>query len=307
MEQQSEYRIGASEQEDSINNARAMIGWDQEPSVSVEPPKRTMKRHGKKMYEVEESAFVKFSTAFKTELADLDVYALKVFIYIGLSIGYDTGTAFPGVRKIAKETKMDKDTVIKAIAELEQKGFLSVYRRDGNSNIYRPECYFAIGEGVPSHRTVEELSDEEPELSDENTKLSPASRVKHTQQDKQDFKQEDRDTPAAQIFRALENLMGALNTSVPRYVDAWLEKHTVEWIFKAIETAKEKGARSEKYIDKILIGWEANGYPKSRDEQIKERRGNSASTRATPKATDYNDDFMEQLAAKKRRLQEQMG
>jgi DNA replication protein DnaD len=37
---------------------------------------------------------------------------------------------------------------------------------------------------------------------------------------------------------------------------------------EAIEVAKEKGARSEKYVDKVLIGWEANGYPRTREEQV---------------------------------------
>jgi DNA replication protein DnaD len=168
-------------------------GYEDQPSVVVEPPRRRIERRGKQMLEVEEAAFVKFSTEFKAELADLDVYALKVFIYIGLSINFETGTAYPGVRKIAKETNMNKDTVAKAIEELEGKGFLTVLRRDGASNIYKPECYFAIGETVPSGRTPHELSDENdklsedfPELSDENDKLSGASRVKDAQLDKQE-------------------------------------------------------------------------------------------------------------------------
>jgi DnaD/phage-associated family protein len=84
----------------------------------------------------------------------------------------------------------------------------------------------------------------------------------------------DIDKDDAKVFKALEGLMGALNSSVPRYVDTWLEKHSLEWILKAIDDAKVRGARSEKYIDKILINWEANGYPKSREEQIKERKVN---------------------------------
>jgi DnaD/phage-associated family protein len=84
------------------------------------------------------------------------------------------------------------------------------------------------------------------------------------------------DAPDTQIFQALEKLMGALNTSVPRFVDTWLEKHPLEKILEAIEVAKEKGARSEKYVDKVLIGWEANGYPKTREEQVKAAKKSSA-------------------------------
>jgi hypothetical protein len=183
MEQQGDYIT-----KEEIEEGLAMIGkgYEDQPSVVVEPPRRRIERRGKEMLEVEEAAFVKFSTEFKSELADLDVYALKVFIYIGLSINFESGTAYPGVRKIAKETGMNKDTVGKAIEELESKGFLQVRRKDGSSNIYKPECYFAIGETVPSGRTVPELSGAGVKLSDENGQLSGASRVKDAQLDKQE-------------------------------------------------------------------------------------------------------------------------
>jgi hypothetical protein len=183
MEQQGDYIT-----KEEIEEGLAMIGkgYEDQPSVVVEPPRRRIERRGKEMLEVEEAAYVKFSTEFKAELADLDVYALKVFIYIGLSINFESGTAYPGVRKIAKETGMNKDTVGKAIEELESKGFLQVRRKDGSSNIYKPECYFAIGETVPSGRTVPELSGAGVKLSDENGQLSGASRVKDAQLDKQE-------------------------------------------------------------------------------------------------------------------------
>jgi hypothetical protein len=182
MESKVDYTTETQEALDMLGK-----GYEDQPAVVVEPPRRRIERRGKQMMEVEEAAYVKFSTEFKAELADLDVYALKVFIYIGLSINFETGTAFPGVRKIAKETKMNKDTVAKAIEELEEKGFLRVRRKDGSSNVYKPECYFAIGETVPSGRTVPKPSEIGAELSDENTELSDASRVKSAQPDKQDL------------------------------------------------------------------------------------------------------------------------
>jgi hypothetical protein len=181
-EEQGKYEV-----EDNTENAMEMLGKGYErPSVVVEPPHRRTERRGKHMIEVEEPAYVKFSTDFKTELADLDVYSLKVFIYIGLSINFESGTAYPGVRKIAADTRMNKDTVAKAIEELEGKGFLQVWRKDGASNTYKPTRYFAIGETVPRGRTPAKLSDGNAKLSDGNAKLSDASRVKSAQQDKQD-------------------------------------------------------------------------------------------------------------------------
>lgn len=71
------------------------------------------------------------------------------------------------------------------------------------------------------------------------------------------------------ISQKLELLQGGtLNSSSADLISTWLEKHTDEWIFLAIELAKGKGARHQNYVDKILIGWEANGYPQSREEKV---------------------------------------
>ncbi len=101
-------------------------------------------------------------------------YALKVFIYIGLSINFKTQSAYPGIRKIAEETGMDKDTVTKAVGELEEKGFLEVFRKEKSSNVYTPTRYFSIGESVPSGRTDENLSLDNSNLSLQNENLSLA-------------------------------------------------------------------------------------------------------------------------------------
>lgn len=89
----------------------------------------------------------------------------------------------------------------------------------------------------------------------------------------------------SQIFQALEQLSGGLNTEVGRYVDKWKEKHSIFWILKAIEMTKAKKATSYKYTDSILIGWEANGYPKSREEKVKERRGENKETAPAPSSS----------------------
>ena len=61
---------------------------------------------------------------------------------------------------------------------------------------------------------------------------------------------------------------GSLNTSTAGLIKTWLDIHTAEWVQKAIKVAMDKGARSAAYVDQVLIGWEANGYPKSRTERI---------------------------------------
>ena len=77
---------------------------------------------------------------------------------------------------------------------------------------------------------------------------------------------DDRFTRVSQKLNLLTG--GASNSLTADLITTWLEKHTDEWIIKAIDTAIAKKARSEKYVDRILINWEANGYPKSREEQV---------------------------------------
>lgn len=82
----------------------------------------------------------------------------------------------------------------------------------------------------------------------------------------------------AEIFKALAQITGGgLNSDTPRLVDAWKEKHTLYWIIKAVAVAKTKGARSPKYVDEVLISWEANGYPKTREERVNEKRNGKQS------------------------------
>jgi DnaD/phage-associated family protein len=108
---------------------------------------------------------------------------------------------------------------------------------------------------------------------------------------KQTKKQEDeRDSPDRQIFTALESLIGPLNSNTPKFVDTWLEEHSVEWILKAIKITRDNNARSLKYIDEILIGWEANGYPKTREEKVQSRK--QGNKHLEPKAFEGVREFL---------------
>jgi DnaD/phage-associated family protein len=81
-------------------------------------------------------------------------------------------------------------------------------------------------------------------------------------------KQDDRFAAISQSLALLTG--GTLNATSADLISTWLEKHTVEWVLKAIEIAKDKKAKSANYVDRILIGWEANGYPKSREDKVRD-------------------------------------
>lgn len=182
-----------------LDDANAMSGTGY-PSVAVEPARKISERRGRRFVETETPAYVKFYTDFKEELADIHPYSLKVFLFIGLSIGFETGVAWPGVRTIAEKTGMNKDTVGKAIADLEQQGFLEVWRKTGSRNEYKPVHFFSVGRlsDETGQSKTTELSDETPkpsgqdaELSDENTELSDASSVKTRNQNNKKKEQEE--------------------------------------------------------------------------------------------------------------------
>ena len=165
---------------EDIEEALALLNG--ESSVTIEPARKRVVRHRGRMLEVEDAAFVKFSTAFKKELKDLGEHALKVFLYIGLSIGFETGSSHPGVRKIADETGMAQNTAIKAVQELEDKGFLEVGRRDGASNVYTPIRYISIGKSASPNDAVGDKPLDEPPQEDakpphENDKPPQSGRV----------------------------------------------------------------------------------------------------------------------------------
>lgn len=71
---------------------------------------------------------------------------------------------------------------------------------------------------------------------------------------------------------SIKNIVSALqksgifsSTMTGEYVSTWLDEHNEDWIIKAIEKSRGKNL---KYVDRVLLDWKANGYPKTRQEQI---------------------------------------
>jgi hypothetical protein len=67
------------------------------------------------------------------------------------------------------------------------------------------------------------------------------------------------------IISALQNNGIFSSTMTGEYVSTWLGEHDEAWIVKAVEKSRGKNL---KYVDRVLLDWKANGYPKSRQEQI---------------------------------------
>jgi len=92
----------------------------------------------------------------------------------------------------------------------------------------------------------------------------------------------------------LEGLPRAVPPDTTRLIDTWLEKHPPGRILQAIRLASDKRARSPKYVDQELIGWEANGYPPSREQQVlarafKPAKGGNGKNPPGYKIPDYSE------------------
>ena len=119
-----------------LNDALEMSGL---PIIQFEPPsKQIIQTKSGEFRAVETTGWVKLALQFRNVLAKLRGAKLAVYLSICLHVN-DSGDSWPSIRTIAAETGLDKGTVSTAIAELENiPELLSITRRDGTSNLYRP-------------------------------------------------------------------------------------------------------------------------------------------------------------------------
>ena len=144
MEDQAEYKA-------DTDDALEMLGAGyREPSAVISGAHTVKELRGRQLHEVEKAAFVKLSTAFKSELHDISGNALKVWLFIGLSINRNSGMAFPALRTIAKQTNMAVNTVQNCIAELEGLGLMTVHKGKRRSNLYEPAVYVSANHTEPN-------------------------------------------------------------------------------------------------------------------------------------------------------------
>lgn len=152
-------------------------GYHDGPSTVIEPPRKTLRRKkGEDFEEHESPAWIKFSTAFKDELPDIGGNALKVWIYIALSVNY-RGEAFPGIMTIAKGIGLSHPTVLDAIRDLEALQILTVRRGEKRHNIYAiSDDYVAIGKGQSVKKVAwsegDDSTDHERKSSNHETRVS---------------------------------------------------------------------------------------------------------------------------------------
>ena len=157
-EKQGDYKADAQD-------ALEMLGKGYEhPSLEIHPQQTVIRRKGWGMEEEVIPAFVKISTAFKKELSLINGDALKVWLFIALSINRNTEDAHPGVRTIAKACKVGINQVTAHVKHLEELGLLTVNREDRKYNIYK----------IPDYVSANTVT---PQVTDSKTVTFPAETV----------------------------------------------------------------------------------------------------------------------------------
>lgn len=140
-------------------------------SVEIQPARTALVRENGEFREVEKPAFIKLSTAFKGELPSMSGDALKVWIFICLSINRKSERANPGLRTIAAGTGMGVNTVQSALKDLEGMNLLKVDRQSRKYNIYEAPEYVSANrqEPVSGLDTDGKTVSESPESVSENS------------------------------------------------------------------------------------------------------------------------------------------
>jgi DNA replication protein DnaD len=187
----------------------------------------------------------------------------------------ENGKCWQNTRTLAAACSMSTGSVSNAKKELETTEFIPFIRirpvptKTGFSydEITLTDLW-KLNHDIYSKSTVQNMNGSEYERLVHNMKQR-ISLIKNIPPKTEREKETEGD---AQIFKALEQITGGgLNSDTPRLVDTWKEKHSLYWILRAVAEAKRKGARSAKYVDEILITWEANGYPKTREQRVQEK------------------------------------
>ncbi len=198
-------------------------------------------------------------------LGDMSDAELRVtLVMIRQTFGYHRNGFKMGVSKLAEAAGLSRQAALDGARKAEERG---TFRRVNPDAQGEAEWELIVDDDSQPLQPVEA-----PLYPVEAPPLASRGQVGI----KESIKENDRDIADAkfsEIARYLESKGIILKGMDADLIATWLEKHEPARIKQAIDIAAAKGARYTAYIDKILIGWEANGYPKSREEQIKERKG----------------------------------
>lgn len=189
------------------------------------------------------------------------------------------GVCRASVEKLADGLGMSGRTIIRHLESLCGGGYLLDTTPDLRN---KPHIYADTGKIKIRFSGEVTMTESHSAMTESHTRYDSKS-VEESKKKEEKKEKEERFNAVREKLETLTG--GGLNSDAPRLIDTWLEKHENEWIFAAIDLAKNKGARHPNYVDEVLITWEAKGYPKSREERVNEKKSKSTQT-ATKQLTE---------------------
>jgi DnaD/phage-associated family protein len=257
--------------DDGIQETIQLPGEGYQAPLEIHPQTTVIRRRGWEMVEEVVPAFVKISTAFKSELKDIDGTALKVWIFLALSINRNTEEAHPGVRTISAACDLAQNTVTAAIKKLEGRGLLTVNREDKKYNIYRiPEFVSANSKSASKNEAIQQTAsiDEQTasipgqSASVESESASIALRLNQINQSNQ-REQEYTTTRGnfGEVFKAYEAEIGLLTPHIRDSINDYLDALHIPagWIIESFHIAAENSKHNWAYCQAILKRWSVEG------------------------------------------------
>lgn len=186
-------------------------------------------------------------------MGEMEESELKVVMLIcRYTFGYHRETFEISTRKLAKAIGMSLSSTQRGAEAAEKRGLIERYNDGLNTTSWR-----AVVEDVSitgTERTKVYLSQVQS-VSTIDTQVG-LKKVK---------KEREIQEPIAQ---KLTDEKFIFNPNTGTFLQVWKDDFKDDVIIRAIDQAIAHGARSITYVDKILIGWKANGVPPTRSEQI---------------------------------------
>lgn len=210
---------------------------------------------------------------YRTELpnlyddADLDVYEFRLLAHYKR-----VGICREGLETTAAKCKMSVGQVSEKRQSLADKGWITLERIEMDRGRYR-YVVRVVDRWIENFARFSGLPIDEIEKQVQNGSPSRGEGSPSRGEGKKELIKNLRDERFSAIAQKLSELTGGgLNSQTADMIDTWMERHTDDWIFRAIEIAADNGAKHQNYVDKILVGWEANGYPKTREEKVRDAK-----------------------------------
>ena len=168
--------------------------------------------------------------------------------------------SFPGLRKLEKKTEYSRPAIIDTISTLKEHGILSV--ADEPSMLGTNDYTINI-------RAFPKMA-EEAALLPELVKPLYQQGISGKATLPEVVKPLDHNHSLTNIYTdpiiQKMNSIGMMPTAKTLdYLDTWKAMHSEEKIMLALDKAKGK---SQEYADKILRGWEKDGYPPTKEERV---------------------------------------